>query len=326
MTRYNTNKTTISRITDLGEEVRSALNMKNICVAILFLTGHCATNALMDPTGEVEEIRLKKKVGSIEALLEYKPHVRVSKDSEHEDRIRAQRELNYTRVLGMEGYECMGTPTSANLTDNFVKWFITDGSVVGYLEKNSFECTAAYRVVEVLNCDRSVPRTTVDRRPVIPTVDVFDGKHGCADLIAAMNILHGEDSDDLEGETAETMRNLPDSDPYPSACSGQWRACPYNVHYTGMISPITTTSDQRFHQRAHNIQGNQKEWQGCSKGYYIDMAGWERTVSSAMEAFFVLSYLKHTIRANIVTNAYLTISQKVSSGMPKVLIPYYHGG
>jgi hypothetical protein len=207
------------------------------------------------------------------------PGLRVRATDNSEERAQTQKRLNFTRLINSKGFDCIGTIPSTNKTDYFVQWFVTDGIEAAYLESNKFECTPAMRTIKMPNCDMSEPRTCKDGKGVTPDVSVFNGTASCSDLMAAMYILHDEDLEDDEACGADKVthgRELADTDQYTDTCSGSWRQCPYNVYFTGKISPIITTKDSRFHQHAHNIQDNYKGWQGCAASDYKDMAGFAR--------------------------------------------------
>ena len=210
------------------------------------------------------------------SLVSYMSEVRLTEDMTYEQRNAVQRRLNYTVPVSVYGYECMGYIPSKNLTDNFVVWKISDGATAGFLAKNTFECTESQWVEYRLNCDLGAGRTCADGRPVVPSVEIFQGGGSCPDLTAAMNILHGEDPSNDEYTCGGQDRDF-DLTSYENTCSGAWRSCPYNIFFSGKMTPIPAVFDTtRFHLHAHNVQGNGHGWQGCQAGTYTDMAPWPR--------------------------------------------------
>lgn len=249
-----------------------------------YSTGEVATTtgSIGDRIGETTESTTSSRL----IHAGYKPNLRVNPSMTKAEREAIMAKLNYTRRIRLEGFECLGYPQSTNSTpEGLVVWDVSDGAMVAYLEDHSFECTGKMWGITELNCDMTVPRTCKDGKPVTPTIDVFNGNAGCSDMIAAMNILHNESTDDEDAACYGDGKRL-DSSPDENECSGSgtWRSCPYNAFFSGMIPMIATTSDLRFHQHAHNIQGNAKLWQHCRSSHYMDMIGhprWRRATYSS---------------------------------------------
>ena len=129
------------------------------------------------------------------SLDNYMPGVRIQEDMTYEERTAIQLRLNYTTQVSVRGHECTKYDPS---TDKFVTWKISHDESVDDLTHNDFECTESQWVENRLNCGDLVGRTCANGRPVVPSVEIFQGGGSCSDLIAAMNIIHGEDPMDDE--------------------------------------------------------------------------------------------------------------------------------
>lgn len=209
---------------------------------------------------------------------------------------RAQR--NYTRLKTIEGYECEGYIDDVNSTvkkDDLKIWRVRFQKALEDLGREGFECSPMTWVAEVLNCDEDNPDDDLiceNGHQRAPTETAFSGRGGCLTLVAAMNYMHGEGREEWDEfcSSRNSTRHIADGNAYPKSCAGPWRSCPYNVHFSGYLSPsFINFDDRRFHLHAHNIQGNRKGWQGCTDGNYVSTGKWPRYIRTTYQSSNLVS-------------------------------------